>query len=96
MKFTPTHQIEFARIALALFNHNKNDIEKLEYILAVGEMIGSHVQEEGDRRLDGVIFDLNEYLYEHIRMLKGDGRAADDPEQLRRLTDQIREHYQGE
>lgn len=96
MEFTLDDQIEFARVALALFEQNKEDIKSLEHVLAVGEMISAHVQEEGNRRLDGVIFDLNEYLYEHIRMLKGDDRAVNDPEQPRRLTDQIREYYQGE
>lgn len=87
MKFTHKDQIDFSRLALALYDKEKDHIEKLQQLLAVGEMIKAYADEN-----NGVIFDITEYIYEHIRILQGDERAFEDTTQRERLEKDIRSY----
>ena len=87
MHFTYNDQINFAKLALALYDIEKDDIKQLENLLAVGEMIQKHTDKD-----NWIIFDTTEYIYERIRLLQGDERAFEDTEQRKLLEDTIRHH----
>jgi hypothetical protein len=87
MYITYDDQINFAKLALALYDIEKDDIKKLKHLLAVGEMIKKHTDKD-----NWIIFDTTEYIYERIRLLQGDERAFEDTEQRKLLEDTIRHH----
>lgn len=81
MRFTYQDQAQYTKLALALFDSEKANLENLEIILDFGELIKKHADEN-----NAVIYDLTEYVYEQLRLLKGEDGAYDDVELYQKLS----------
>ena len=86
MAFTYQDQAQYAKLALALFDSEKTNQENLKRILDMGELIKKHADES-----NAVIYDVTEYIYEQIRLLKGEDGAYDDAELYQKLTSLVRD-----
>jgi hypothetical protein len=86
MAFTYQEQIQYARLALTLFHYEKTNPENLEAILSFGELVNKHSGEN-----NAVVYDTIEYVYEQLRLLKGEDGAYDDVELYQKLTSLVRE-----
>lgn len=80
MIFTHQDQISYTRLALGLLDNEKTDANSIESILNFGELIKKHASED-----NALIYDATEYLYEQLRLLRGDEGAYDDSELRSRL-----------
>lgn len=86
MAFTHQDQLQYAKLALALFDSEKNNPESLEAILRFGELIKKHADEN-----NALIYDVTEYIYEQLRLLEGEDGAYDDVELYQKLTSLVRD-----
>jgi len=87
MKFTHEDQVTFAKIALRIFDAEKDDVKNLETLLEFGEIFKKHSDEN-----NALIFDVTEYIYEQLRLLKGDKDAIDDIELREAIESDIGGH----
>lgn len=83
MAFTYEDQVQYAKIAISLFDSEKSNLENLETILAFGELIKKYSDNN-----NWVIYDATEYIYEQLRLLRGEDGAYDDVK-LREQLDNI-------
>ena len=81
MTFTYQDQLQYVKLALALFESEKANTESLEAILSFGELINKYAGEN-----NALIYDAIEYVYEQLRLLRGEDGAYDDVELYQRLT----------
>lgn len=86
MAFTYHDQLQYAKLALALLESEKTNQENLKTILDMGELIKKHADEN-----NAVIYDFTEYVYEQLRLLKGEDGAYDDVELYQKLTSMVRD-----
>lgn len=86
MTFTYQDQIQYVKLALALFNTEKTNIENLETILSFGELINKYSGEN-----NALVYDAIEYIYEQLRLLRGEDGAYDDVELYQKLTSMVRD-----
>ncbi len=86
MIFTYQDQLQYAKLALALFESEKATKESLEAILNFGELINKYA---GDN--NALVYDVIEYIYEQLRLLNGEDGAYDDVELYQRLTSTVRD-----
>ena len=87
MIFTYQDQLQYAKLALALFESEKVNKESLEAILNFGELINKYAA--GDN--NALVYDVIEYIYEQLRLLNGEDGAYDDVELYQRLTSMVRD-----
>ncbi len=87
MAFTYQDQLQYAKLALALFESEKATKESLEAILNFGELINKYAA--GDN--NALVYDVIEYIYEQLRLLNGEDGAYDDVELYQRLTSIVRD-----
>ena len=86
MLFTYEDQLQYAKLALALFDAEKKNPESLKKIIDTGELINKY---SGDN--NALIYDVIEYIYEQLRLLNGEKGAYDDMELYQRLTSMVRD-----
>lgn len=86
MTFTYQDQLQYVKLALALFESEKTSIESLEAILTFGELINKYT---GDN--NALVYDAIEYIYEQLRLIRGEAGAYDDVELYQRLTSIVRD-----
>ncbi len=80
MIFTYQDQLQYVKLALALFESEKATEESLEAILNFGELINKYA---GDN--NALVYDAIEYIYEQLRLLKGEEGAYNDTELYQKL-----------
>ena len=81
MTFSYDDQLQYVKLALVLFDSEKANIENLESILRFGELINKYSGEN-----NALIYDANEYIYEQLRLLRGEEGAYDDVELYQKLS----------
>lgn len=79
-------QVRYVQLAFALFEFEKTNPESLETILGFGELINKYSGEN-----NALIYDAIEYIYEQLRLLKGEDGAYDDAELYQKLTSMVRD-----
>ena len=84
MTFTYEDQLQYAKIALALFESEKVNPKSLEVILDFGELVNKYSGEN-----NALVYDAIEYIYEQLRLLKNEDGAYDDVELRRELEEKI-------
>ena len=84
MTFTHEDQLQYAKLALALFDSEKANPKSLETILDFSELIKKYSGEN-----NALIYDTTEYIYEQLRLLKGEDGAYDDVDLRRKLEEAI-------
>ncbi|MDO3166642.1 hypothetical protein P5V90_06690 [Mycobacteroides abscessus subsp. abscessus] len=77
MSFSHRDQTSFTYLALALFDRERKNEESIEHLLAVGELVKKYADADNTQ-----IYDLTEYLYEQLRLLRKEDGAY-DPTELR-------------
>ena len=82
MSLTHQDQLQYTKLALALFESEKPDKESLETILSFGELINKYAGEN-----NGLVYDTIEYIYEQLRLIRGEDGAYDDIALRKRLND---------
>jgi hypothetical protein len=87
MKFTHEDQVLFAKVALKIFDEEKDDVKNLGTLHAFGEIFKKHSDEN-----NAMIFDVTEYLYEQLRLLRGDEGAINDIELRKVIEADIKSH----
>lgn len=80
MAFTYEDQVQYTKLALALLELERGSAENIETIRAFGELIKKYADE-----YNGVIYDATEYVYEQLRLLRGEAGAYDDAEMRKSL-----------
>ncbi|HSH56222.1 MAG TPA: hypothetical protein VK983_05370 [Candidatus Limnocylindrales bacterium] len=71
-----------------LYNIKIDDIAALQSTYQFGLLILEYADDN-----NGMIYDINEYIYERIRMLKGDARAVSDKTLRTKIMEEIESHY---
>lgn len=84
MHFTHEDQIQYAKIALKLYDKERDNEKAIEQLLAVGELIKKHASEE-----NAVIYDVTEYLYEQLRAIREDNSEYDTSELRRQIEEAV-------
>ena len=87
MAFTYQDQLQYAKLALALFESEKTTKESLEAIINFGELINKYAADDNN----ALVYDVIEYIYEQLRLLNGEDGAYDDVELYQRLTSIVRD-----
>lgn len=87
MKYSHVDQVHFARIVLALYDIKPNDIPALQKAYDFGLLI----QELSDAN-NGLIYDINELVFERIRVLKNDPLAVDEIPLRKKIIDDLASH----
>ena len=72
MKLTWQDQIDYSRLALKLLGENKQNSDAIEIILAFGELVKNQSEEN-----NYVIYDATEYVYEILKLSRGEGTETD-------------------
>lgn len=86
MAFTYQDQLQYAKLALSVFELEKNNPESLKKLIDVGELVKKYA---GDN--NALVYDVIEYIYEQLRLLNGEDGAYDDVELYQRLTSMVRD-----
>lgn len=86
MTFTHEDQLQYAKLALALFDCEKLSAENIEKILEFGELIKKYSEDN-----NWVIYDTTEYIHEQLRLLRGEDGAYDDVELHKKLASLVRD-----
>ncbi len=86
MTFTYQDQLQYVKLALALFDSEKTNPENLEVILSFGELINKFSGKD-----NALVYDAIEYIYEQLRLLNGEDGAYDDLELYQKLTSTVRD-----
>lgn len=84
MSFTYQDQLQYVKLALALFESERPNVESLETILGFGELINKYSGVN-----NALIYDAIEYIYEQLRLICGEDGAYDDVELRKQLEDYI-------
>lgn len=87
MKYTHEDQVFFARIALRLFDQEHTNPQITEQILNLSELIKKHADEN-----NALIYDITEYLYEQLRLVRGEPGAYNDEKLRQQIEEDIRSH----
>lgn len=87
MAFTYQDQLQYAKLALSVFELEKNNPESLKKLIDVGELVKKYAAEDDN----ALIYDVTEYIYEQLRLLNGEDGAYDDVELYQRLTSMVRD-----
>jgi hypothetical protein len=86
MTFTYQDQLQYVKLALALFESERKSPENLEAILSFDELINKYAGED-----NAIIYDAVEYIYEQLQLLKGEDGAYNDEELYQKLTSMVRD-----
>lgn len=87
MAFTYQDQLQYAKLALSVFELEKNNPESLKKLIDVGELVKKYAAEDDN----ALIYDVTDYIYEQLRLLNGEDGAYDDVELYQRLTSMVRD-----
>lgn len=87
MKLSHVDQVFFARLALEMLDDHKANAKDIEIILGFGELMKKYTDED-----NSIIFDVTEYLYEQLRLLRNDKDAYDNKELRNQLEHEINSH----
>ena len=86
MMFTYQDQVQYVKLALQLFDSEKTNLDNIEAILSFGELINKYSGEN-----NALVYDAIEYIYEQLRLLRGEDGAYDDVELYKKLTSLVRD-----
>lgn len=86
MNFTYEDQLNYTKIAIALFELEKTETTSLQTIIDFGELINKH-----SGKYNGLVYDVVEYIYEQQRLLLKEDGAYDDIELREQLDTAIKE-----
>ena len=87
MAFTYQDQLQYAKLALSVFELEKNNPESLKKLIDVGELVKKYAAEDDN----ALIYDVTDYIYEQLRLLNDEDGAYDDVELYQRLTSMVRD-----
>lgn len=87
MKLLHNDQVFFVRIVLEILKEQNSTTQNIKAMLEVGELMKKYTDKD-----NGLLFDITEYLYEQLRLARGEKGAYDNKDLREQLEYEVRSH----